>query len=433
MGVLLMQKTLFFMLLALFIELVSGCGNAGNGATKKHSIPPTFSCRPGDSDRLLEGVSFAGRIDLGNIEVSYQHSFKTQAECIAKQISESLLYIEKSTGFRSAFNKIKVYLIEIDIIPYDVRQMFVERDNNLNMVLFVQSNDKSCEAIVAQNCIYPATFIHELVEVSLVDPVSGPSIPNDDRWKLWFLEGKILYYTRWFREGFSDYAGYLAYEQITSDINFEAGRINTAYLQNCLHLHPFSELSKVGKDLFSWHQFSSFPMDSNSPRENPNMKKTTIGYYDAAFGLFLVIRDRYGENAIREIVNGIATLEKVDGSALTKLSNRVLNSDIEELAENFHFPETGLYMEALFPYEGSLKGLSIEEGLFVMGVEQASAAEKAGIRKNDVIYRINDRDVTTSLDFEFALYEFKDEHSVEVGIWRKGDGESTVSLILDGT
>ena len=70
------------------------------------------------------------------------------------------------------------------------------------------------------------------------------------------------------------------------------------------------------------------------------------------------------------------------------------------------------------------------KGLIVTIVESGSPAEKAGIRKNDVIYRINDKDIKANLDFELAIYQLMSHQSVTVNILRVEEGEVITELKL---
>ena len=147
----------------------------------------------------------------------------------------------------------------------------------------------------------------------------------------------------------------------------------------------------------------------------------------------MLIRDKFGADSIHRIIRGIDTLEYADGPALIELTNTILDTDIEQLVEDFHFPQTGLFMEPLsFISLGKpeLKGLSVSEGLYITVVEPGSPAENAGIRKGDVIYRINDKELKANLDFEFAIYQLMDHQSVTVNIARDKDVEVITELRL---
>lgn len=415
-----MPREKLTLLLILCPILAAGCGNgkklSANGKeirVYKHTVAGV------NENRLLKDAQFAGTMKAGNIQVLYQEGLQKQADCIANLTYKSFSRILKSTGFRTSTATRTMYLLFSDSTPQDGSEIIWTPNNVLGLILFAQTDDDSCESIISHNPVFPFGFVHEIIEGSLLFRKEGTAIEHDYiRKEFGFINRKILNYTRWFREGFSTYCAYLAHEAITSDSRFDKNRVSHSKLLNGFSLHPFSALAKIGKDLFSWHQFSSFPKETRPSPNLPNPQKTVSDYYDGSFGLFMLIRDKFGADSIHRIIQGIDTLEYADGPALIELTNKILDTDIEKLVEDFHFPQTGLFMHPLFPEEVELKGLSISEGIVVTVVEPGSPAEKAGIRKDDIIYRINDKEIKANLDFEFAIYQLMDRQSVTVNTLR---------------
>jgi hypothetical protein len=426
-----MSREQLALLLILCPVLAAGCGNGGKlPANEKVIRVHKDTVARANENSLLKDAQFAGTMKAGNIQVLYEAGLQNQADCIANLTYKSFSRILKSTGFRTSTANRTMYLLRSDSTPQDGSEIIWTPDNVLGVILFAQTDDDSCESIISHNPVFPFGFVHEIVEGSLLFRKEGTAIEHDYiRKEFGFINRKVLNYTRWFREGFASYCAYLAHETITSDSSFNKNKVFHAMLLNASHLHPFSALAKIGKDLFTWHQFSKFPQEIRSPNL-PNPQKTTIDYYDASFGLFLLLRDKFGADSIYRIIHGIDTLEYADGPALRELTNTILDTDIEQLVEDFHFPQTGLYMDPLFPGEAELKELSISEGLYVTVIEPGSPAEKAGIRKGDVIYRINDKDIKANLDFEFVIYRLMDQQSVTVNILRDRDVEVITELRL---
>ena len=421
-------------LLILSFCLAAGCNNGGKLTANEKAIRVHKNTIAGASEnRLLKDAQFAGTMKAGNIQVLYQAGLQNQADCIANLTYKSFSRILKSTGFRTSTANRTMYLLRSDSMLWDVSQIVWTPENVLGVILLAQTDDDSCEAIISHNSVFPFGFVHEIIEASLFFRKEGTALePDYKRKEFVFFNRKILNYTRWFREGFSTYCAYLAHEAITSDSRFDKNRVSHAKLLIGFSLHPFSALTKIGKDLFTWHLFSSFPQENLLSPNLPNPQKTTFDYYDGSFGLFMLIRDKFGADSIHRIIRGIDTLEYADGPALIELTNTILDTDIEQLVEDFHFPQTGLYMEPLsFISLGKpeLKELSVSEGLYITVVEPGSPAEKAGIRKGDVIYRINDKEIKANLDFEFAIYQLMDQQSVTVNISRDEE-EAAIELKL---
>ena len=426
-----MPREHYKFLLILSFCLAAGCGNGEKLPANEKVIIDTIART--SENRLLKEAQFAGTMKAGNIEVLYQAGLQNQADCIANLTYKSFSRILKSTGFRTSSANRTMYLLWSDSTPRNVSQILWTPDNVLGVILFAQTDDDSCESIISHNPVFPFAFVHEIIEGSLLLRKEGTAIEHDYiRKEFGFINRKILNYTRWFREGFSTYCAYLAHEAITSDSSFDKNQASRPRLLNGFSRHPFSALTKIGKDLFTWHQFSSFPQENLLSPNLPNPQKVSSDYYEASFGLFMLIRDKFGEDSIHRIIRGIDTLEYADGPALIEVTNTILDTDIEQLVEDFHFPQTGLYMEPLSfisLVKPELKELSVSEGLFITVVEPGSPAEKAGIRKGDVIYRINDKDIKANLDFEFAIYQLMDHQSVTVNISRDEE-EAAIELKL---
>lgn len=415
-----MPREKLALLLILCPVLAAGCDNSGKlTANEKGIRVHKDTTARANENRLLKDAQFAGTTKAGNIQVLYEAGLQNQADCIANLTYKSFSRILKSTGFRTSTANRTLYLLFSDSTPQDGSEITWTPNNVLGLILFSQTDDDSCESIISYNTVFPFAFFHEIIEGSLLLRKEGTAIENDYiRKEFGFINRKVLNYTRWFREGFSTYCAYLAHEAITSDSRFDKNRVSHAKLLNGFSLHPFSALAKIGKDLFTWHLFSSFPQENLLSPNLPNPQKISSDYYDGSFGLFILIRDKFGADSIHRIIQAIDTLEYADGPALIELTNKILDTDIEQLVEDFHFPQTGLFMHPLFPEEVELKGLSISEGIVVTVVEPGSSAEKAGIRKDDIIYRINDKEIKANLDFEFAIYQLMDRQSVTVNILR---------------
>jgi len=277
------------------------------------------------------------------------------------------------------------------------------------MPLFVSAGDESCQAIVRRNLGYPELLAHEIVEMSLIFHKPPGVVLPDVAGELLFLKPKMLNYTRWFREGFAEYAGVLAHQMVRSEPSDEYSTMNLVVLSS-----PFSTLSSVGRKLFRWHSYSR-PVVKNE-------------YYDAALGLFLLITDRFGTDAVKDIVAQMNELDYLNGPDLINAVNQALNTDIEELVANFHFPDIGCNLSLLTKATALNEDLNITKGLYVSAVEPNSLADRAGIKDKDVILKVGNEPVRNNLEFEGALLKLLDRRTVDITIWRKDEGRMVVEL-----
>ena len=279
------------------------------------------------TNSTLEKIDFEDTTSVQNIEVIYQHGLQDQAKCVADKVCLLISLIDDRISFNISI-KIRIYLLRVDEIPRSYNATFKEENYTFSLPFFLEACNESTESIFERSLLYPYLMIHELVEASLIRPESGYQVLGDISWKWFIFKGRTLNYTRWFRDGFANYAGYIAAEIISSRADLQQGAGNH-------HQYPLSSLSKVGKHLFSWHQYSSEDLAND--------------YYNAAFGLFVLIRHEFGEEAIRKVVERLKKLEYPDGKALIKLFSETLDTDIVKMVEDFEFPDFGFESRPLTP------------------------------------------------------------------------------------
>ncbi|HNS22315.1 MAG TPA: PDZ domain-containing protein [Sedimentisphaerales bacterium] len=360
----------------------------------------------------LTDIPFEGSMIADDVVVRYQRGLGPQAQCVAQRMADLLERVRERTGI-AICTRATVYLLRFDQRPQNYDITLSVEPNEFPIPLFVRVGDESCDAIIAQNAIYPYLTVHELTEISLVGPCGGRVLP-DLSWGTLGVDFHVNNYTRWFRDGLANYAGYVAYDIVSDEIPSEQ-RLH--YRQTLLHTSPFTSLAKVGEDLFSW------------PQSPATRQERT--YYSAALGLFLLIADTYGEQAIRYIVAEVGQCETVDGRDLIEIVNRVLGTDVRRLAEDCEFPSLGLELERMTPALALNRGVDLHEGVFVQAVHKSHAAEKAGLREKDVIVAVGSMPVTNLLDFELGVFRSRKQPFASVVIHRQEVGALTVDLPLE--
>jgi hypothetical protein len=365
------------------------------------------------TDDMLTDVEFEGSTISGNTVVRFQRGLGPQAQCVAETTERLLSTVSERTGVAIS-TRTTAYLLRFDRRPQCFDITLHSEPNEFPLPLFVETGQESCEAILAQNHSYPYMMMHELVETSLVGRTGGQVLP-DLSGRMLGMRVHINNYTRWFREGLANYAGYVAYEALSPGI---PGEQRLYHRQTLLHTQPFTSLAKVGGGLFSW------PQSPADEREG--------AYYNAALGLFLLIADTCGEQAIRDIVGEIAQRETVDRRDLVEITSQVIGTDVRRLAADFEFPTLGLEADRLSPALALNRGIEVREGIFVQTVHKGSAAEKAGLREKDVIVAVGDLPVANPLDFELGLFKARKQPATQLTVHRQGTGTLTLELPLRG-
>ncbi len=365
------------------------------------------------NETLLE-VEFEGTRDADGALVRYPWGMADQAQCIADTTAGLLRQVEQRTGVTIA-TRTTLYLLRLDHRPQDFNILLTAEPNELPLPLFFTVGQESWEAILAHSRSFPYLLVHELVETSLAGGANGARVLPDLAWGLPGLRIHVNNYTRWFRDGLANYAGYVAYEIFARAL---PGEQRLAYRETLVHANPFSALAQVKDRLFVWPQAA----DMESERLD----------YNAALGLFLLIVDTHGEQAIRDIMRELAGRQSVDGPDLVAITNRVLGRDVKRLARDFTFPTIGIELEPMTPALALNRGLELREGLVVVSTPDKSAAQRAGLRPKDVITAVGPVPVGGPLDFELGLFKARRQESVPLTVQRAGTGTLTLELPLKG-
>jgi hypothetical protein len=363
------------------------------------------------TNRTLLDVEFDGSRHAGSTVVRYSRGLADQAQCLADKTAALLEAVHERTGV-AVTTRSTIYLLRLDEQPQDFSITLTSEPNEFLLPLFLEAGEESCETIMAQSRSFPYLLVHELVETSLVSRVGGSVLP-DLTWGTFFLRMHFNNYTRWFRDGLANYAGFIAYQIVAGEVPSD----RKLYQQEALlHTEPFSSLATVGGKLFSW------PQSSRSEHER--------SYYNAALGLFLLIADTFGEQAIRDMVAEIAQRQAVDGRDLIEIAARVLKTDIRQLAESFEFPRFGAEVDQMTPALALNKGVGPHAGLFVRAVPDGSIAQRAGLEEKDIIIAVGTTPVANHLDFELGLFQARANETVPLTVQRVDKGTLTLDLPL---
>lgn len=72
---------------------------------------------------------------------------------------------------------------------------------------------------------------------------------------------------------------------------------------------------------------------------------------------------------------------------------------------------------------------TLNEGIFIVEVSKSSAASKAGLKNNDVIFKVNNKNITSISVFTSELFLSKKGDTLKLNIYRDGK-EKTVNVVL---
>ncbi len=405
---------------ALLVGLAAGCSSFNKGITESvlaRKKPREWGIHYAGrlqytlTNKTLPDVEFEGSRNAGDTVVRYQWGLGDSAQCLADKTATLLEAVERRTGVVLS-TRSTMYLIRLDHQPQDFVISLTSEPNEFLLPLFVQAGRESCEEIVAQSRSYPYLLVHEIVETSLIGKAGGAVLP-DLAWGGPGVRLNLNNYTRWFRDGLANYAGFIAYETTVAEVPSDK---RLSQQEPLVHTEPFSSLAQVGDRLFSWPQSSKMAMER--------------AYYNAALGLFLLIADTSGEQAIRDILREIAQRRAVNGRDLIEITNRVLQADVRQLAADFEFPQIGAEVEQMTLALALNKGVRPHAGLLVKAVPAGGPAQHAGLREKDVIIAVGGTPVANRLDFELGLFKVRRNKNVPMVVQRVDAGTLTLDLTL---
>ena len=146
-------------------------------------------------------------------------------------------------------------------------------------------------------------------------------------------------------------------------------------------------------------------------------------------GLFLLLKDRYGEEAIREVIRKLETYDTINEKELFAVFNQTLKTDIEKLVADFRFPDMGFDLKQHSQDWLDGEAASPHRFLRVTRTNKDGLAHRAGIQEHDLLVSLNDRPCTYHLEFELALLEAAKEKQVFITILRNGEKKTFILTI----
>ncbi len=362
----------------------------------------------------LKNIPFEGETSVGVTTVKYQKGLASQAQVIAEKVNDVFSHVESETGIKFKTRPL-IYLMRVQKLPQNLDVVLNANDPNIYpMPMFAETGNDNPNSILAEDIYFPYALTHELTETSLTYPDKQGKLKIFHQTRFLIFITTFDDYTRWFREGLSNYAGYIALDYLRTNPDEKLSGVWDAAITNET---PFTALDEVGDKLFKWEQ-------------NAN-QKIKGDYYSAALGLFLLMENKYGRDSIKNILTELNNYEELDGSDLENVFKKQFDIDIRQLAADFKFIKLGIYSSPLSSAFILNHDFEHDEGLYVKEVVPNSIADKAGIDANDIIVEINNRPIKTRLDYELALFDAMGQSDTQCKVWRKDEGYKEIQLALD--
>ncbi len=95
-------------------------------------------------------------------------------------------------------------------------------------------------------------------------------------------------------------------------------------------------------------------------------------------------------------------------------------------------PWTGVGISEINEFVANIYNLPVNKGVFITSIVDGSPADKAGLKEGDIITRIDDKEITTSVGFFKVINSYEVGQKVNVTYWQ-GDNQDTTEVTLAET
>jgi len=360
------------------------------------------------SNDWIEAADLEGPVSAGNVEAFYTPGLRSTAERVVSQADTLLTHAEEHAGFKARIT-LRYYLFAVDAAPGNVEFTYRhDEDGDFYAVpIFVETGREDDPLLLARQPGGIFVAVHELAEHAVSAPGARPVLVTDAAF--W----PFYYYTRWFRDGYANYAAYLAGEKALEEFGFPLAE--TVWSAGYVHAPVLCALESAGEGLFRWVQGDS-PYDARN--------------YSAALGLFLLLRERHGEEGIRRVMEGLSRYSHVDGRIALRVMDETLGIDTKKLVRDLRIAKVGLKAAIITPAYAMRKQLPVQKGLHVCRVGEDSPAARAGMKAGDIITAAGGADVSRPVEWELAVLKATPSGAIDLEVLRGGE-HKTLTVELD--
>ena len=376
-------------LLALLALAPAGCKQGPSSRARylqsKRLVGVTVVQRFSDPVVSIEALArvqpVAGSSTGEGVTVQHPRGLDRLAEQIAREVPRMAAFAQEQFGITWTWQA-RLRLLRVEEAP----SRFVERRRRLEsgtftMALFVPP-DETLESVYRANRLFPASFIHEMTELSLAFPPEGRNpVLLDYRGEDFQETG----YTRWFRDGLASYIGERVAEEVFRRPHYER-----------LHRRPFSALHFLGKLVFDWRD-TEYSISDDFRTEDED-------FYRAGMGLFYLMESRHGRKAVGRVIGRFSRQKLLNREGLFRAFEEALGESPAKLLRELQLPWLGVQAEAFTRSTALGLAKEFQPGVLVVGVAPDSPAAEAGLKPGDVVVRIQGYATPTVDELERGLF-----------------------------
>ncbi len=369
---------------------------AGSADKMHASLSGTIPCFQTDGEIItltLEDMEAATTASCtrGQVEVFYPDGMQHQAEQLAELLNHSREHLEAQLGANIIF-KSQLFLMPAQENLKSVKFSGNMESGSMSFPVMFEDGQESIEDILSSNhWSYVHWFtLHEGIEFTLMNPDETIALPDlqyrytEGLFGLTLLRYTSQFKTRWFRDGFSEYATHLAEKEMAAFARLSWPDA-TPSTERSARIRPFSLLAEYGPDLLEWNQYDQLDKEKRM--------------YSAAIGLFLLLEHRFGRESIKQILAEIRSIEYPDGQALKEVVNRVTGTDLRQMLDSFYFPNSGMKLK-----------YTKKQQLVIESIQHEGLASCVGLAVGDILESIDGQSASGLLNYEMAVLLASEGH-----------------------
>jgi len=345
------------------------------------TVVQRFVDPPISIDALCEAQPATGRVRLPAVTVDYPSGLEPLAREVAGLVPQMAAFVKREFGIRWCWDA-QLRLLRVDRPP----ARFIGRRARLRTGVFPAHlfvpPDATMEGLYRANRLFPASFVHEMTELSLAFPPKGnnPVLLDYDS-----EDFREVNYTRWFRDGLACYVG----ERVAEEF---CGRPVTGRL----HLRPFSALPSLGELIFEWLE-SGYSVSDDSQTRFADL-------YRACMGFFYLLEQQHGRAAIRAIVAELPHAGPLNRNELVRIFEKVTGKSPRRILRGLHLPWLGVRGQTLTRATSVSRAISFTPGVLVLAIADHSPARDAGLLPGDILVSVGGEPTPTDDELERVLF-----------------------------
>jgi hypothetical protein len=347
-------------------------------------------------DEIAESQPIDGRVTSTSIVVEYPVGLGALAREIVALVPAMATYVETEFGIAWTW-KARMRLARVEQVPPRLAERRTRlRDGTFAMTLLIPP-EETLESVYQANRGFPASFVHEMTELSLAFPSQGQ---NPVLLDFETEDSQEVHHTRWFRDGLATYVG----ERVAEELCGRAAGQR-------LHPRPFSALQSLGELVFEWKDSDySYSEDVLTRDED---------FYRASLGLFLLLELQHGRGVFRKLAERLLDAGVLDQKGLFEAFEGTIGEKPPQFLRRLRLPRVGVRGVELTRAIAKSRVMPFAPGVLILGVCRGSPADRSGLVAGDVLVAVDGQPVSNVDEVERRLMAAR-ELTIELEILRSG-------------